>query len=590
VQVCSANDLKCYQQIALDGSHVDNFVSQPRDYVEINARKGGTLRQGIITQFNSLNPFTLKGIAPQSIYQIYEPLMHTTQDAFHLEGLVAQCITLSDDMKSVEFHIDPVAKWHDGNPITAKDVKFTLTLLKSNAHPLYSSIYSFVSAIDVVDKNRVRIYSKQSMSSEEIFTLAKMLVLPEHFWIKRDFNQSAQVIPLGSGPYKLKSYIPGRELTFERVKNYWGLTKPDSAGRYNIDHLVYDYYSDMNILRQAAFSDEIDLFNEYLSKSWATQYSEKKSEQFSTNALCILDSSPRPLQAYQLNLRNPLFEDINIRKTLEIAFDFNWSNKHLFYGQYQRSDSFFSNTPFSGQEEITDKEIQILKHIEPTIPIEVLKPYTPSSYKNRNDLIKKLKIQLKTLLDHGYTLKRNQLYSPSGQRVHFEILTSSEAFERILLAHMANLKLIGISISIRKVIPSQFIRRMRTFKYDIIVNVFPNDGWPISEVDLYWNSIFSDRHNSLNASGMKDAFVDKLLLAIKNTHDTAIYKACLKALDRYLLNKYIVIPQWYIANQRILSQRQIQYPKGMPFNGLDIHSLWFDKKKALPFKSGCKTL
>ena len=581
--VYSKNKTSCYNLIALDGSHIENAPLTSAPYVNPHAPKGGTLHQGLLTQFNSLNPFLLKGIAPSELFMIYESLFQRTEDNAQIQAHIAQCIEIDDHQHNVIFHINPKAKWHDGHPIVADDVKFTIEVLRDQGHPFYDSSLNFITQINVLSPQKIQIHSKSHISTEQIFLIARLSILPQHFWQSKSFKNSEHIPPLGSGPYQLASHDMGNALVLKRSINHWAKNEPPSLGRYNFDTLNFQYYSDPNTLRQAVFSHNIDLHHENLSKAWATQYPKNKAERMQINTQCIANDQPRGLQAFQLNLRNPLFKNITLRKTISDAFDFNWSNQQLFYGQYTRSNSFFDNTPFNGQLPFSQAEAALLqshKHLTR------IKPYQAKSYVNQEALLSTLREDLGALLKEGYVMQDQRLYDPQGQPVQFTILTYDDAFERILLPMIHHLHRIGIDVHIRKVIPSQFIRLLRDHQFDVFINTFANDGWPISEVAFYWGSEFAKKSHTQNHSGLEDTTVDWLIDQIKLAKKPSEYSAYLKAMDRYLLSQYIVIPQWHIANERIASTQSITFPNTMSKNGLDPHSLWFETQ-VLPNMKNC---
>lgn len=581
--VYSKDKPDCYNLISLDNAHIEHALLTPAPYVNQNAPKGGTLRQGLLTQFNSLNPFLLKGIAPSELFIIYESLFQSTENSIQIQAQIAKCVEIDENHHTLTFHINPKAKWSDGQPIVANDVKFTIETLRDQGHPFYSSLLEFIDQINAPSPEVVIIQSKNPLSTEQIFSIARLNILPAHFWQSKTFKESANIIPMGSGPYELSSYQMGKSIEFKRLTNHWAVDEPSNIGRYNFDFLSYQYYSDPSTLRQAIFSNDIDLHAENLSKAWATQYPKQRTMDMHINTQCIASQQPRGLQAFQLNLRNPLFQNLTLRKTLSDAFDFNWSNQQLFYGQYTRSNSFFDNTPFNGQLPWSAQESAVLaSHPK----IADLPPYEFKSYNDQEALLVVLREDLTALLKEGYTLEKQQLNDPNGQPVQFTILTYDDAFERILLPLMSHLKRIGIHAKIRKVIPSQFIHLLRDHQFDVFINTFSNDGWPINEVGFYWDSRYAQKSNTQNHSGLEDPTVDWLIEKINQAQKPAEYSAYLKAIDRYLLNQYIVIPQWHIAHERIASTENISFPKTMSKNGVDPFSLWFEKQ-TLPYMQNC---
>ena len=589
MQVSFAKNQTCYATIDLRGFHEVAPLNNPLSYVNLSAPKGGQIEIAINGQFNSLNPFILKGIADRSIFSIYETLMDMREDVYKLHSQLATCVSIDSENQAITFKINPKAKWHDGMPLTAHDVAFTMNFLKEKGHPLYHSLYNMVEKTLVKDDLTVTFMLTRSPSTEDLFTLAKLIILPEHFWKNKNLQKDSSTIPLGSGPYRLDTYQEGRFLIYQKVNDYWGRHLAVSQGRYNFDTIRYEYISDRNVERQAVFAGDKDIYFENVSKEWATQYSPQKNNEYSTNTLCMAQNYPSGMQAFQFNLRKSIFQDKDLRRLISDSFDFEFSNSRLFYNQYSRLDTFFGNTELNGQLDILDSERPYLKTLK-SIPASALEKYEARHYLKYDTLLAQITKDLKVLLQKGYTLKDGKLMNPKGQPIHFSILTVSPAFERILLAFAQNLKLVGIIAEIEKVIPSQYTRRIRQHQFDMIINSFSNDGWPVEEVNLYWHSQFANQRNSQNHSGLKDAFVDELLS--KMSHDISLPELSLymKLLDRYLLNEYIIIPQWFLKYERVLSQKRIHFTQKAPPFGVDLNALWIGKKKTEPFMKNCPTL
>ncbi|MCK5681721.1 ABC transporter substrate-binding protein, partial [bacterium] len=441
------------------------------NYVNPQAPKGGTFRQAAIGTFDTFNDFILKGVSAAGIGMIYDTLMAKSEDEpFSQYGLIAERVEVASDNRSVVFYLNPQAEFHDGHKITAADVVFTFNLLLEEGQPMYKRYYADVVGVEALDKGRVKFTFKDGGNAELPLIVGQLLVLPQHFWQDKKFNNADLNIPLGSGAYRVKSFVPGKSVSYERVPDYWAVDLPVNRGQNNFSTLIYDYYRDATVALEAFKAGEYDFRHENVSKNWATLYD---GPQFTDGRIIkkeIAHEIPQGMQGFVFNTRRSFFSDRKVREALIYAFDFEWSNKNLFYGQYTRSDSYFSNSELAASGPPSLAEIEILKPFNEQLPDEVFKdsyhlPTTDGRGNNRRNLRQAAAL----LQSAGWVIKQKKLVDKYGNPFHFEILLTAPAFERIVLPYKKNLARLGIDLDVRVVDTAQYLNRVRKFDFDMVV-------------------------------------------------------------------------------------------------------------------------
>lgn len=534
------------------------------EYVNPDAPKGGKIKLGAIGTFDSLNPFIPKGQRGDGIGMIYDTLTRASSDEPFTEyGLLAQSIELPEDRSWVTFHLNPKARFHDGKAITAEDVVFTFELLRSKGHPIYKATYADVLKAEALSTLSVKFTFKNAQNPELALVVGQLAVLPKHFWKDRDFEKASLEVPLGSGPYRIKKVDPGHSLSFERVDNYWAKDLAVNKGMYNFDIVQFDYYRDTDVAVEAIKAGEYDYRYENSSKSWATSYNNvnplfKKWEPH--------DASPTGMQGFIFNVRNPLFADPRVRKALNYAFDFEWTNKNIFYDAYTRTDSYFSNSELASSELPTGRELEILQPYRKRLPASVFTeafkpPVTDGTGRPRQNL----RIAKELLTQSGWVIKDHKLVNEkTGQPFSFEVLLYSPAFERIVNPFIKNLSRLGIHAEIRMVDTSQYLNRTRNFEFEMLVWVFGQGLSPGNEQRAYWHSTSADIDASRNLIGIKNPVIDDLIeLIIKAPNrEELVYRT--RALDRVLLHNYFVIPHYHNRTHRIAYWDKFNRPKLSP--------------------------
>ncbi len=567
------------------------------DYTSDKAIKGGTLRRGLQGTFDSLNPFISKGTSGDMLGLIYDTLtMHAGDEAFSEYGLLAEKIEMPEDRSWVIYHLHKTARFHDGEPVKASDVVFTFNLLLEKGTPFYRSYYGDVEKVEALSKHKVKFSFKEGVNRELALIMGQLAILPEHYWKDRDFSASSLEFPLGSGPYKIKSADAGRGIVYERVKDYWGSELPVNRGINNFDTIQVDYYKDGVVVLEALKANRYDFRWENISKQWATGYDSPAVSEGRLKKSMIEHDNPTGMQCYLINQRLSKFQDPRVRRALNYAFDYEWSNKNLFYGLYKRTDSFFSNSELASSGLPEGRELEILEPLRGKIPDTVFttvytNPSSDGSGNNRSNLRKAAKL----LKEAGWVVKNNQLVNAeTGEVFTIEMIIYSPASERIVNPYAKALKRLGIEMTVKTVEVSQYINRMRTFDFEMVTGGVGQSLSPGNEQMEFWHSSSADREGSRNYIGLKDEAVDSLVKSVIEAPDREelIYRT--RALDRVLLHNHIVVPQFHSGAHRIAYWDKFGKPdlapKYDPGYGLGLMTWWVDpaKEQALNKNSNSK--
>lgn len=537
------------------------------DYTSHEAQKGGAIQLHSIGTFDSLNPYAPKGNPAGDLDLIYDTLTVSSADEpFTQYGLLAKTIEYPADRSWVIFHLDPEARFHDGVALTAADVEFSFHLLMEKGLPFFSFYYADVINVEVLDRHRVKFNFRPGTSPETLLITGQLPVLPKHFWQDRDFAGSALITPLGSGPYRVARVDPGRSISYERVKDYWGENKPTRKGMYNFDRITIDYYRDDVVALEAFKAGEYDYRYEQTAKLWATGYDSVALRNGRIVKEDIGHHNPSGMQGFVFNLRKPLFQNSSLRQAIGLAFDFEWTNRNLFYGAYKRSSSFFSNSELASSGLPSPAELALLEPFRDQLPVRVFTdafqvPVSDGDQYNRTNL----RAAKKLLDEAGYKVVNNQLMTPDGkQPVTFEILLFNPAFERVANPFAQNLKKLGIHVRISRVDTSQYINRLRSFDFDMVTQVFPQSMSPGNEQRDYWSSQAANTPGSRNLIGITSPAVDALVDHIIQAQTREELVTACHALDRVLLNMHYVVPHWHTSVHRIAYWDKFMHPEVSP--------------------------
>lgn len=551
------------------------------EYVDPNAPKGGTMRLGVTGTFDSFNPYIIKGNAASGA-GAETLLARSVDEAFTEYGLIAETIEWPEDRTWVIFTLRPEAHWHDGAPITAEDVVFSFETLKTKGRPFFRFYYGSVSKVEALGKLRVKFTFSEQENRELPLIIGQMPILPKHYWEGRDFERSTLEPPLASGPYRVANFEPGRHVIVERVEGYWGRDLPINVGRHNFDRIRYDYFRDDTIVRQVLKAGDIDLRVENQAKAWALDYNVPATRDGWLVKKAFQHKRPTGMQAFIYNMRRPLFQSSKVRRALAYAFDFEWTNPNLFFGQYTRTKSYFSNSELASFGLPQGEELALLEPHRDRLPIEVFTteytvPVSDGSGWPRDNLMTATKL----LAEAGWVVRDLKLVNAeTGAPFTFEILLVSQAFERIVLPFTRNLKRLGIDIQVRLVDQSQYINRLRSFDFDMVVGGWGQSDSPGNEQRDYWSTEAASRPGSRNWVGIEDPVIDDLIECVISAPDRDSLIVRTRALDRVLLWGNYVIPQWHVQTDRMLYWDKFGQPEIVPKDGVQVDTWWYDEDKA----------
>lgn len=554
------------------------------NYVNPDAPKGGTARIGAFGSFDNTNIFTFKGRAAAGLGLIYDTLMDDSlEEPSTAYGLLAEWISYPDDFSSATFKLREGARWHDGKPVTVDDVIFSLNTFKSG-DPFYKFYYKNIKHAKETAPREVTFYFNVTDNRELPQIVGQLPVLPKHYWTgsddrgeARDPAKTSMSPPLGSGPYRIKRMNPGKTVVYERVKDYWAKDLPVRRGMYNFDNIRFDYYRDQQVIFEAFKGHNLDFIVENNSKRWATSYKfpAVTRKEVITQKIPLIRSAG--MQGFAFNIRRGKFKDPRVRHAFNLAFDFEWANKNLFYGQYTRTDSYFENTELASRDLPKGRELEILNEVKDMVPPTVFTtPYKNPFNKTPRDLRKNIQRAIALLEDAGWIIKDNRLTNKAtGEVMTVEFLLVQKAFERIVLPLIQNLSKLGIQASVRVVDTAQYKRRTDNRDFDIVVNTFPQSHSPGNEQRDFWGSEAAGRNGSRNIIGIQDPAVDKLIDKIifaKNRQDLV---AASRALDRVLLWNHYVVPNWHVPYARVAYWNKFKHPKTMPKLDVGFNSVWW---------------
>ena len=533
------------------------------EYVNPDIEKGGLIKLSAFGSFESLNPFLLKSLSAAGLNDlVFETLMERSLDEPSSSyAHIASSYEIADDKLSVIYYIDDKAKFSNGERIRAVDVKFSFdTLMSNDAHPQYRLYWADVNSAEVLNEYSVRFVFKKT-NPELHMMLGDLPIFSAKWFNKKQFNTVVLDDPIASGPYIVSDYEIGRFIEYKRNPKYWAKKKPTRVGMFNFDTIIFKYYKDMTVALEAFKAGEYDFIYENHSKRWARDYSGPNFDNGVIIKRQLKHSNNTGIQGFIFNTRKEIFKNREIRKAITLAFDFKWSNDNLFYNQYERCDSYFSNSELSASIVPSDNEVMLAKKLG--INLNRLKNKEHNFIVNNN--IRNNLIEAKKIFDKlGYNVVNNKLFSPQGKKVEFSFLLAQKGFERILAPFAMNLKKLGITLNYRTIDTSLYQRRVDSFDFDMMVMSYPQSQSPGSELYAMFHSSSSERRGSFNVGGINDKDVDKLIdeIIYSKKRDDLIVASHL--LDRILWNDYYMLPNWYISEHRIAYFDKFNYPKKLP--------------------------
>ncbi len=570
------------------------------DYVNPAAPKGGLLRQVALGTFDNFNIVVagVKGTLASGLGLLNETLMTSALDEVSTEyGLLADAVHYPDDRSSVTYRLRANARWHDGRPVMPEDVLFSFDTFKKNS-PQLAAYYRHVVKAEKTGEREVTFVFDGPGNRELPQIVGQLQVLPRHWWDgidksgkKRDVTQTTLEPPLGSGPYRIKDFAPGRTLVYEMVAGYWGKDVNVNVGTNNMEQIRYEYYRDSTVALEAFKADQVDWRTENSAKNWATAYDfpaarEKKVvlEEFPIRNFGVM-------QAFAFNIRRDKFKDPRLRRAFNFAFDFEEMNRQIFFGQYTRIASYFQGTELASSGIPQGKELDILNTVRDRVPAELFtRPYTNPDGSTPQNVRNNLREALKLLRAAGYEIQNTKLVNAKTKEpVTVELLVFDPAFERVMLFYKPSLERLGITVTVRTVDNAQYENRLRQWDFDIIIDSWPETLSPGNEQRAYWGSQAADIPGSRNLIGIKSPAVDKLIerLIFANSREDLV--AATHALDRVLLWNDYVVPQWTYGKERTARWDRFGRPDTMPKYGASAFpTIWWweaDKAAKIPRRS-----
>lgn len=553
------------------------------EYASPDAIKGGSVSLATLGTFDNLNPFVLKGVSAAGATAIYDTLtVNSADEPFSVYGLIAESIEVPDDKRWVIFNLRTEARWHDGVALTAEDVVWTFDTIKSKGHPLYKSYYSSVVKAEALDTHKVKFHFSEGNNGELPLIIGQLAIMPKHFWEDKDFEKTTLEPLLGSGPYKFGKIDPGRSINYVRVEDYWAKDLPVKKGHDNFDKLSYDYFRDQVVWLEALKAGDVDFRIEYTAKTWKTAYDFPAFKAGHVVREELPDQRLQRMQAFVFNSRLPKFSDARVRQALGYAFDFEWMNKNLFYGAYQRLTSYFQNSEFMATGLPEGGELEILEKYRDQLPASVFNeeftlPVNDGSGNIRNQYRKALAL----FKEAGWEVRDGKLtHLESGEIMTIELVIAQPSVEKIGLAYRKTLERLGVDLKVRVVDSSQYEKRVEDFDYELLVLGWSQTRSPGNEQYDYWSSTAADEPGSSNYVGIKNPVIDELLDMLVAAPDRESLVNITKALDRVLLHNHYVIPQYFGPTYRVAYWNKFSRPEVAPTNLLGFSTWWVDPEKA----------
>ena len=568
--------------IAMHGLPMHGSDEKHLPYVNPDAPKGGVLRLGVYGSFDNLNRIAFKGSRAAGLGYINDTLMRRVWDeAFSLYGLIAEYAEMPEDRSSITFYINPKAKFHDGSPITREDVLFSLETFQNKGTPNQKKTYGKVIKTELVDQNGIKMIFVNNEDKELPLIIAGFLpIVPKKYYENIDVTKTFLDIPLGSGPYTIESLEPGRQIKYQRVKDYWAKDLLANKGQYNFDTLIYDYYKDSNVLLEAFKVGEYDYRRDYNAKRWQSNYTFDAVDRGDVILQEMKNDRPTGMNALVMNSRKEIFNNPQVRLALSYAYDHEWINKALYNNAYTRTDSYFDNSPLASSGLPSENELKLLNPWKNQLPKEIFnQTYQPPVSDGSGMPRDNLRIAKKILEGEGWFVEDGKLMK-DGKEFAFEFLIVSPSVEKIALAFQKTLEVLGITMSVRTVDSSQYQARMLNYDFDMIKASWNVSLSPGNEQQFYWGSEVGKKDGSKNYAGVNSPVVDSLIETLIGAKTREELTTAIHALDRVLLWGHYVIPLYHSNTDRIAYWNFLEFPDEIPLYGLVIESWWANSEKA----------
>lgn len=565
------------------------------DYVDPNAPKGGRLAHlgpSASLTFDSFNQFILKGVPAQGLGLLYDSLMTPAADeANALYGLVAETADVAADGLSVTFKLREAARFSDGSPVTADDCVFSFDILKSKGHPAFGLMLRDVVKAEALDKLTVRYTFQGTLVRDLPQAVAGLAILPRAYYATQPFEETTYKVPVASGPYTIGEHRAGAFVLYKRRPDYWARDLNVNRGRWNFDEIRYEYFAERAAALEALLAGQYDLREEFTARDWATAYEVASVRDGRVKREVLPDATPSGAQGWFPNLRREKFQDVRVRRALNLAFDYEWTNKTLFYGSYRRTESYFENSDMKAVGPPSPDELKLLEPFRDKLPAEVFaepakQPVSDGSGSDR----RLLREAQRLLAEAGWKIdpkagSQPRITNAKGETLDVEFLINEPSFERILGPYIKNLQAIGINASIRRVDSAQYERRVKTYDFDIVTSRFTMSLTPGIELRSFWSSEAASLEGSRNLSGIKNPVIDALIDHVVNAKSRGELVAATRAIDRVLRAGHYWVPHWSKASHWVAYWDKFGRPPTKPkYDRGIIDTWWFDADKAAKLK------
>lgn len=561
------------------------------DYLEPDAPKGGKIaftapswayNQNPQT-FNSFNSFILKGDAPPRMELCFDSLMvRALDEPDAVYGLVARSVSVSEDGNSYTFHLRPEARFNDGSPLTADDVAFSLMLLKKKGHPLISQTVKEMISVQALSSDAVEVAFSGKQTRQLPMVVATLPILSKSYYEAQDFTTTSLEPPLGSGPYRVGKYEQGRYIEYQRVTEWWARDLPVTRGAFNFDAIRIEFFRDRQIAFEAMKKGALTFYEEFTSKTWATEYDFPARQEGRVIKTSFPDDRPAGAQGWFFNTRLDKFKDPRTREAIGLAFDFEWTNENLFYATYKRTSSFFQNSEMMATGKPSVEELALLEPLREGLPDTVFGEVWSAPVSNGSGQDRGLLRRATQLLrDAGWKRDGKRLVNASGEPLTIEFLTNSSSFERVIQPFVKNLRLVGVEAKIRLVDGAQYQSRLNDFDFDVVGQRFALNATPGEGIRQYWGSEAAGNAGSRNLAGIKDPAVDALIEKIIHAESREAMTIACRALDRVLRASHYWVPNWYKASHAVAYWDRFGIPPEKPRYGFPVETTWwYDTDKA----------
>lgn len=568
--------------IAMHGEPLYGPDFEHFSYANPDAPKGGSLRLAAIGSFDSLNPLIVRGTPGLGVREhVLESLMARSYDEpFSLYGLLAESVETPEDRSWVAFRLREEARFSDGKPVTVDDVIFSIELLRENGRPNHRYYYSKVERIERPDERTVKlVFNEDEPDREMPLIMGLMPILPKHIYEGVEFDRTSFEKMVGSGPYVIGDVRPGSRIVYRRNPDYWGRDLPVNRGMNNPDELVYDYFRDTNASFEAFKAGLYDARPESDPARWTTGFDFPAARDGRVRKLSFETQTPSGMRGFVFNTRRQVFADRKVRMALTHVFDFEWANRNLFHGAYERVQSYYDGSELSSHgRPASSYERQLLTPFPGAVDSEIMEngftaPVSDGSGRNRENRRKALML----LQEAGWIVQDGMLRNADGRPLSFEILVASPDDERLALNFANSLQTIGIRANVRTVDSSQYQQRRQTYDYDMILNFWFASLSPGNEQSFYWGSDAAGTDGSRNYMGAEDPAIDAMINAMLEARTREEFVDAIRALDRVLLSGYYVIPLYYQPEQWLALWNKVKVPENTSLYGYRSDTWWIEE-------------